>query len=272
MCIRKNHRISMFQKERKMKMNIAIITGASSGMGQEFALQLDKQLSKVEEFWLVARRKDKMEELSQLLDHKTRIFPFDLSNESEIKQFGEVLEISKPRICMLINCAGFGLMGSFQELGLEAQNVMIDVNCKGLIQMTHFCIPYMRKNARIIQLASSAAFVPQENFSIYAATKSFVLSFSKSLGAELRKHKIYVTAVCPGPVDTAFFDIAEQYGKTLAVKKFTMVACERVVREAISASKQKKTMSVCSLPMQLFWIISKVIPHSFIMYIMRFLR
>lgn len=254
-------------------MNIVIITGASSGIGQEFALQLDKEYSdRIDEFWLIARRRERLEDVSLLMEHKTRIIALDLTKAQELSQFREVLSIASPNIRMLVNCAGFGLMGAFKDLDIEQQCGMLEVNCKALTKMTHYCIPYMKKNSRIIQMASSAGFMPQEHFAVYAATKAYVLSLSKALKEELRRHKIYVTAVCPGPVDTEFFDIAEQYGTTLAVKKLTMVNSDRVVREAIEASRQKKSMAVCSLLIKMFMVLSKLLPHSFIMWCLRFFR
>ena len=138
--------------------------------------------------------------------------------------------------------------------------------------MTWYCVPYMRKNSRIIQLASSAGFFPQKNFAIYAASKSYVLSFSRALREELRKKGIWVTAVCPGPVETEFFDIAEKYGSTLAVKKLTMVSADKVVRTALRDSRDKKAISVCSIPIKAFHVVTKIIPDSIIMGVVNLLK
>ena len=130
----------------------------------------------------------------------------------------------------------------------------------------------MKKNSRIIQLASSAAFMPQPDFAVYAATKSYVYSLSRALSEELRQRKIYVTAVCPGPVDTPFFDIAEKDGKTLAIKKLTMASPEKVVEQAISDSFHKKRTSVYNPYIKMFYVLAKIIPHQWILYIMRFMK
>ena len=130
----------------------------------------------------------------------------------------------------------------------------------------------MKQGGRIIQLASSAAFLPQPKFSVYAATKSYVLSFSRALNEELRKHKIYVTAVCPGPVDTEFFDRAEKGADTLFIKKLVMARPEKVVAKALLDARNKKEISVYGLLMQLFYVMSKILPHKLMLIVMRVMK
>ena len=165
-------------------MNIIIITGASSGLGVEFALQLDNIFQKIDEIWLIARRKKEMLEVAQYLEHTTRILDMDVTDEKQMERLEKLLADEKPVIRMLVNCAGYGIMGAFSTSNIGEELGMIDVNCKALTRMTYLCIPYMQKNSRIIQLASSAAFLPQPNFAVYAATKSYVHSFSRALNQE----------------------------------------------------------------------------------------
>jgi len=253
-------------------MNIIIVTGASSGLGKEFIKQIDSLFTNIDEIWLIARRKEPMEELASEIKLKSKIFSMDVTDAVFMEQFSEVLQIANPKIRMLVNCAGFGLMGAVEKLPIEEQLAMIRLNCEALTEMTYRCLPYMKKNSRIIQLASSAAFLPQENFSVYSATKAYVHSFSRSLSRELRKQKIYVTSVCPGPVNTEFFDIAEKYGKTLTLKKMTLVDAEGVVRQALRDSYRKKQVSVYSPPIRLFRFVCKVLPHGFILKIASLLK
>lgn len=250
-------------------MNIIIITGASSGMGVEFALQLDNVFHNIDEIWLIARRKKEMLEVAQYLEHTTRVLDMDVADEEQVERFRKLLADEKPVIRMLVNCAGYGIMGDFSASNISEELGMIDVNCRALTQMTYLCIPYMKKNSRIIQLASSAAFLPQPNFAVYAATKSYAYSFSRALNQELRSKKIYVTAVCPGPVDTPFFDIAEKTGSTLAVKKLTLVRADQVVKKAIADSYHKREKSVYSAWIKSFDIAAKIIPHRAILELMR---
>ena len=253
-------------------MNVVIITGASSGIGREFALALDKGLYNIDVFWLIARRQDRLEELAECLEHPVRIFPMDLSLEKDLDQFASILQQEKPVVRMLINSAGYGLMGAFDSINAVDQCGQIDINCKSLTHMTHICIPYMRKNSRIIQLASSAAFVPQADFAVYAATKSYVLSFSMALRQELKSRNIWVTAVCPGPVRTEFFETAEQYGTTLAVKKLAMVEADRVVKDALRASAARQAISVTGLPIRTLQVMAKILPHELMLSAMGLLK
>ncbi len=253
-------------------MNIIIITGASSGMGVEFALQLDNVFHNIDEIWLIARRKKEMLEVAQYLEHPTRVLDMDVTDSSDIDRLRKLLSDEKPVIRMLVNSAGYGIMGDFSNSDIGAELGMIDVNCKALTQMTYLCIPYMKKNSRIIQLASSAAFLPQPNFAVYAATKSYVYSFSRALNRELRTKKIYVTAVCPGPVDTPFFDIAERTGRTLAVKKLTLVRADQVVQKAIGDSYHRREKSVYGAWIKSFEAAAKILPHSAILALMQVLK
>lgn len=262
---------------KKTTMNIAIITGASSGLGREFAIQINemlvrKQLNGIHELWLIARREERMEELAAKLQVKCKIIVMDITDDRKMEEFSEMLSVVAPHIKMLLNCAGFGLLGKFRQLDIEEQLSMVDLNCKALTKMTYLCIPYMEKRSRIIQLASSAAFLPQPNFAIYAATKSFVLSFSHALSEELRKEGIIVTAVCPGPIRTEFFAIAEKFGANLAVKKLTMVEAPGVVRAALRASLQKRSISVYSPLIKLFHLTAKIVPTKLLLMTVRLFK
>ncbi len=254
-------------------MNIIIITGASSGMGVEFALQLDNVFNyTIDEIWMIARRKEQMLEVAESMMNTTRILDMDVTKQEDMARLQKLLAKEKPTVRMLVNCAGYGVMGEFSKLNMQEELGMIDVNCKALTQMTYMCIPYMRENSRIIQLASSAAFMPQPGFAVYAASKAYVNSFSQALYEELRKKKIYVTSVCPGPVDTPFFDIAEKDGKTLAIKKLAMALPEKVVEKAILDSYRKRPVSIYSGYIKAFEILAKAIPHQVILTAMRYMK
>jgi len=253
-------------------MNIIVITGASSGIGKEFVRQMDEHFHNIDEFWLIARSKERLQELSNTMNHPARILAMDVTKDAQLERLEDTLQEHNAIVRMLINCAGYGLMGAVEKQEREGMLGMIRLNCEALTNITHRLIPYMRQNSRIIQLASSAAFLPQVDFAVYAATKSYVLSFSRALGEELREKGIYVTSVCPGPVDTPFFDIAEQNGSTLAIKKYTMVNADRVVEKALKDSYNKKSTSVCSFPIQVFELVAKLLPHDEILKFTTYLK
>lgn len=255
-----------------VNMNIAVITGASSGMGREMAQIINDEIISLDEIWLIARREERLIELNHLLDCPVKILCFDLLDDFSIIQYENLLQKHKPNIRFLVNAAGFGSIGDFQDLTLENQSEMLKLNTQVLMQMCKISLPYMHKNSRIINFASAAAFLPQPGFSIYAASKSFVLSFSRSLNVELTKRKIYVTAVCPGPVKTEFFDIAEESGKIPVYKYLFMANPYKVCKKAFMDSIIKKDISVYGTGMKAFLLCSKLLPHKLIFRIMKSLN
>lgn len=251
-----------------MNENVVIITGASSGMGREFARQLDLAcVNNIDEFWILARRRERLEDLQKQLNHTCRILPYDVTDATDIAKYSHLLKQQQPKIRILVNAAGFGLIGKFTELNIDRQLEMVDVNCKALAKLTHLSLPYMKRNSRIINLSSSASFAPQPDFAIYAASKAFVESFDRALGRELSVRDIYLTSVCPGPVDTEFFDVAQSVNEEPAWKKFFMVSAQKVVAKAIKDSIDRKTISVYGLPMNAWRFVSRLIPTDLVMKI-----
>lgn len=259
-------------------MNIAIITGASSGMGKEFAIQLAPVLHKTDEIWLIARRKERLEEIVTEIEEiirkktgngtdnkndkrarkiKVRAVPLDITDDVQLSHFAELLMIQNAGISVLINCAGTGTYGAFENLSRDEVAQMVRLNVLALTQMTKFCLPYMKKGSRIIQTASGAAFLPQHDFAVYAASKAYVYYLGKALRKELKNKGIAVTVVCPGPVDTPFLEHAYgRYGQMNIIKKLTMAKPEKVVRKALDDSKKKKCVSVYGIPMKLLYVLA----------------
>lgn len=246
-------------------MNVIVITGASSGMGMEFARQMDRSFYNIDEFWLVARSRDKLDKLADELMHRSRVFAIDITEKKGMNRLEKALTERNAVVRILVNCAGYGVMGAFEKLDREQTMGMVRLNCEALTDMTYRILPFMVRNSRIIQLASSAAFIPQPDFAVYAASKAYVHSFSRALGTELKKKEIYVTSVCPGPVDTPFFDIAEKDGTYLTIKKIAMAQPDKVVAQAIRDSYYKRPVSVYSPLIKAFNVAAKVVPHSLIL-------
>lgn len=196
--------------------HIIIITGASSGMGAEFARQIYAQKTSIgTEMWLIARESDKLAEFAATLagqDITVRTFAFDLCGAAGAEQVKKLLDTESKNgkfvVDLLVNNAGFGTYGPFCETDPAREMSMIDLNCTSLTGICGFTLPHMQRGSRIINVASLAAFLPLGNFAVYAATKSYVLSFSMALAAELKERGISVCALCPGSVSTNFANVA----------------------------------------------------------------
>ena len=248
-------------------MRIAIITGASSGMGRDFARMLAHE--EVDELWLIARREERLVLLSKKLGIPCSTLPLDLLDRESITILSDCLALEAPEVTWLVNAAGYGLVGKVQDLPQDEQDHMVSLNCTALTAITRAVLPYMKQGGHIVQFASAAAFLPQPQFAVYAATKAYVLSFSRALNAELRPRGISVTAVCPGPVNTEFIGIAEEHEAAAKYKRFFMSESRRVVRSAYLAATRRREVLVPSLSMQAFQLATKILPHKVIMKFMK---
>lgn len=248
---------------------IAIITGASSGLGAEFALQIEKRYY-LDEIWMIARRASPMRELAEkFLKSRAVVLNLDLTSRTDLLALEKRLAEEKPEIQFLVNNAGYGKYGPFAELGLDEQIKMIELNVGALTYLTRIAIPYMKPGSSIVQVASSAAFSPSPFFSVYAATKSFVVSLSDALGYELRDQGIHVLAVCPGPVETEFFAVAQKneymkdkVGEAEPANRVLYAAARDVVSRALSDLEKGRRHSVFSFPMKLFAGTAALVPTS----------
>lgn len=249
-------------------MKIAIVTGASSGMGREAVIQIADRFSGIGEIWAVARREERLQELKRQLPVPLRIFPLDLCDGDSFEVLRAALEKEKPEVKILVNSAGYGKIGRVGSLDIGDEAGMPRLNCEALCAVTHAVLPYIPDHSHILQFASSAAFLPQPGFAIYAATKSFVLSYSRALNAELRGRDITVTAVCPGPVKTEFFNIAETTGSIPLYKRLAMADAKKVVRLALRDSMMGKSISIYGPLMKAFYVLCKVMPHEALLRIM----
>lgn len=200
-----------------MGKRIAIITGASSGLGREFVLQLDgftagehARIKRPEEIWVLARREENLRALAGLTTIPVRPLPCDLTDMESIRGLEALLQVERPEVVLLINAAGYGKIGPTAEMSLDHVCGMVDLNCRAAIGVTQVCLPYMEKGDRIIEICSTSAFQPLTMLNVYAASKAFLLHYSRALGAELRPRGITVTAVCPYWIsDTEFVERAQ---------------------------------------------------------------
>ena len=248
-------------------MNIAIVTGACSGMGREFVRQLSDWV-RVDEIWAIARRADALEELKKETAVPVRPVSLDLLKEESFETLQAMLETEKPTISLLVNAAGFGKFGAYHKVSVADDCRMIDLNCKALVVMTRLCIPYMGPGSHILQLDSLSAFQPVPYITTYGATKAFVLSYTRAMIRELKGSGIRMMAMNPGWVKTEFFDHAMQTN-TGEVQYFNILyeARDVVATGLKDLYRSKKDYSVHGLPVRNQVRAVKLVPHSIVMNI-----
>lgn len=246
---------------------IAVITGASSGMGVKFVEDICSRKWEFDEIWLVARRSKPMEDLAnKYKNYKFKILTLDLSLDNSYAIYEKELIKENARVKLLINNAGLGRTGAFYKIELDQQLNMIDVNIKALTAFTYISLKHMVKGSKIINMASVAGFMPQPYFNVYAATKAYVVSFSKALSVELQNRGIKVLTVCPGPVETEFFNNID---KVKAIKKLFFKKADKVVKRALDDLIKGKEISVYGFDMNVLKVLAKILPHSIIMRFMK---
>ncbi|MBQ7982939.1 MAG: SDR family NAD(P)-dependent oxidoreductase, partial [Clostridia bacterium] len=184
-------------------MKIAVITGASSGMGRQFVLQL-AQKEPFDEIWVISRSQENLEALRGECTTPLRVLALDLGQEESIEAYSAQLAVQQPDIRVLVNCAGYGKFGASCDIPVQEQLGMIDLNCRAMAAMTMASLPYMTSGSKIVQVDSLSAFQPVPYMTVYGATKAFVLSYSRAMNVELASRGIRVMAVCPGWVNTGF--------------------------------------------------------------------
>lgn len=245
-------------------MKIAIVTGASSGLGRSFIRELDKQ-GGLDEIWGVARRRERMEELAGELATPMRPLALDLTKVESVETLRALLKETGADVRVLVNSAGFGKFGTYADMTLQETADMIDLNSRAAVLLTAAVIPHMSRGARILEICSSAAFQPLPGFNVYAATKAFLLHYSRALRWEAAPRGIKVTAVCPGWIKTEFTDVAKdtKNGRTVRSYPFALKP-ETVARRALRDS-QVLAVTTCGLPALVQRTASKFLPHCFIM-------
>ena len=244
------------------KKRIAIVTGASSGVGREFVRQLDAGAGgEVDELWLVARSADRLAQAAAPCAHPTRVFALDLTEDSSVDVIAASLaETNDAQVTWLVNSAGFGRFGRLWDIGREQNAAMVRLNCIALTSLCSVALPHMGPGSRIVNLASVAGLMPQPELSVYCATKSFVLDLTRTLDYELRGTDIHATALCPKFMDTRFLDSA---GNSQAVRRMTSIGfedVERAVSRGIAAAKKGRAVCIPSADMRAAYALSRVLP------------
>ena len=236
---------------------IAIVTGATGDIGEEFVKSL---LSESDQVWAVGRSENKLSSLKEKYGDKIVPVRVDLSDRNDIFSFCEKIESEKPEIRYLVNNAGVAKMKPVSEFTLEEISDMLDINDKAATLICRACIPYMVKGSYILNVASASAFQPNPYIALYSASKAYLLSFTRSLNVE--NENITCTAVCPGWVDTKMLP-KKRDGKDIRYPGMTPAS--KVVEVALKDCHKGKDVSVCSFYFRYMRFLSKVTPHSIAM-------
>lgn len=241
---------------------IAIITGASGGMGQSFVREMQKEA--LDEIWAIGRNQGRLLALREEFGEKIVPLCKDLTKDTDLLSVSDLLRERTVSVLWLVNNAGTAKMAPSAEFSTSEIRQTIDLNCKAPAALVNICIPFMERGAKILNVSSACAFQPVPYINLYAATKAFERSYSRALHAELKPSEITVTAVCPGWVDTALLT-KEMNGKKVHFPG--IIAPEKVVKKALKDAKKGRDMSVCSLYVKCQHLNVKLLPQKLTMNI-----
>ena len=245
----------------KVTKAIAIITGATGGIGKEFVSELCNEA--LDEIWIIGRNSERLAEINEQYGEKIIPICADLTNEQDLLSI-QALLTDEVWVAYLVNNAGIAQMMSSKDLETDVINQTIRLNCNVPVILTNYCIPYMKRGSKIINVSSASAFQPVPFINLYAATKAFEHSYSRALNMELKPLGITVTAASPSWVDTKMLT-KEVNGKK--VKFYGMVSPKAVARQAIKDAKKGKDVSICSFYVKCQRLNVKLLPHKLVMKI-----
>lgn len=246
-------------------MRIAIITGASAGLGEEFARQMGAYFPDIQQVWLVARRRERLEALARKLEGlETVILSLDLCDKASFAALAEKLASEKSEVGLLINNAGCGYLGDVGQGEVDRQVRMTDLNVTALTAVSHIVIPYMSAGSHIINVSSIASFCVNPRMTVYSSTKAYVSSFTRGLACELKGAGVGVTAVCPGPMATEFLDIGKITGNSKTFETLPYCDPRKVVAGALAAARAGKVMYTPKAFYKFYRVLAKVLPHALV--------
>ncbi|MDE7373607.1 MAG: SDR family NAD(P)-dependent oxidoreductase [Clostridia bacterium] len=249
-----------------MSKQIAIVTGANSGIGKEFTKILS-DYTDIDEIWAIALDIDRLNEIKRAFGEKIKIYSMDLTNRDNLAAIELLLKTEKPSVKYLVNCAGVAEFGDYSDISNELCLNMIDLNINALVYMCNICLPYMKEGSHIINMASQAGFQPVPYQNVYSATKAFVRNYTRALNVELNDKGVSATAVCPGWMNTNLIDHADT-GAEKATNKFPfMVEPYPVAEKALKDANDNKDTSVYGVAIKLSHLLSKLLPQRLLMKI-----
>ena len=284
-------------------MRIAVVTGASSGLGREYVLRIARTEKGIDEIWAVARRADRLEALAAECPVPVRPVPLDLTKDDAPDALASAIREAGAQVGILINAAGFAKIGDTREIGRGMTDRMIRLNVQAAVDVTLACLPFMKKGDRILEICSTAGFQPFQYLNVYAASKAFLYRFSRALRTELLKDGIRVTAVCPywikdtefiagaekregtapavsgeregsAPAErgTAFTDPAAQ-GKATEIRHYPLSSkAASVAAVSLWMSRMNLPVSTPGIMCSIHRVVAKIVPHELMMGMWALLR
>ena len=240
-------------------MSIAVITGASSGLGVCYVDAVTKLFPKIDELWLIARREEQLKNVAKKYpDKHTVILPMDMADMSSFKILEEKLKANNPQIEVLINDAGISIGSAFEDMELESMLKIIDLNCKGATAVTKVCLPYIIDGGTILEVSSTSAFVPNTNLIVYCASKSYVSALSLGLREELKNRRINVCAMCPGFMLTEM----TKSGLTKGQSHLPVIDPKTAALKSLKAAKKGRAVYTTGAFYKYYRLLAKLIPHT----------
>ncbi len=242
-------------------MSIAVITGASSGLGVCYIDAVTKLFPEIDELWLIARREERLKEVSMKYpDKHCAIIPMDMTDMSSFKLLEEKLKTNNPQIEVLINDAGMSIGSPFEDMELESMLKIIDLNCKGATAITKICLPYIIDGGTILEVSSTSAFVPNTNLIVYCASKSYVSAFSLGLREELKDRHINVCAMCPGFMLTEMTKLELTKGQSQ--RRLPVIDPKTAALKSLKAAKKGRAVYTTGAFYKCYRLLVKLIPHT----------
>ena len=253
------------EEMRDCFMNIAILTGASAGLGVSFFRSLCCRYPELDAIWLVARREDRLQALAKNSSIPAVVLPMDLTEPAAYDALAAKLKEETPTVQLLINNAGVGQLDNIVDSDWPTQARMVDLNCRALTAVTTVVLPYMTAGSAIINVASIASFAPNARMTVYSSTKAYVLSFSRGLREELKPSRINALAVCPGPMNTEFLEVADITGRSPMFKMLPYSDPDKVADRAVVLAGKGKAVYTPRLFFKFYRVLAKLLPHGLIL-------
>lgn len=241
-------------------MKIAILTGASSGLGAAYAQHIAEIFPEIENIWIIARRAQRLNELAARGEGKMTPVALDLTTDEGLARLREKLEKEKPQVMLLVNNAGCGFLGEFSASNEEEQLRSIDLNIRALTRLTRLALDFMPKGARILNTSSIASFVPNANMAVYSASKAYVTFFSRALNEELRGSGRSSTAVCPAPMDTEFLAVGRVKGNSATFDRLPYCSVDAVARGALKAARRHRAVYTPRVFYRFYRFLTRLLP------------